>query len=652
MLINALRDERPTHLAVAFDVCRQTFRSERVPGVQGQPLGDARRVQGAGQRSSRRCSRRCAIPVVTAEGFEADDVIATLTEQAEREGYDVAIITGDRDAFQLVSDHVTVLYPRRGVSDLAVIDPGRGRGALRAHPGAVPRLRGAARRPERQPARASPASGRRPRRSGSASSARSARSSTGSTRSRARPATRCARTWLRCCATAGSPSWSATCRCRSRRPTSRCAPGTATRCTSVFDTLQFRVLRDRLYQTLEAAEPEADEGFEVDVDACSRPARWRPWLAAHAGDGARAGVARRRAPGAAAPATSTGARRWRRPTAPAAWLDPAALTPDDDAALAGVARRRPTQPKALHDAKGPLLALGARGWTAGRRHRRHRAVRLPRAAGAAHRSTWPTCRCGSCTASCARRPTTTASCPSTAATRPTAARGAGGAGRAPCVDLADVLDAELEAKGADAAAARRRAAAGRRARRHGAHRHRRRRRRTWPTCRAEFAGEVKDAAQEALRGRRARVQPRARPSSCRRSCSTSSACRRPSGSRPATPPTPTRCRRCTRRPSTRCWRTCCATATSSKLLVTVEGLQKSVADDGRIHTTFNQTVAATGRLSSHRPQPAEHPDPHRGGPARSGEAFVVGPRLRVAADRRLQPGRDADHGAPVRGRRR
>ena len=53
----------------------------------------------------------------------------------------------------------------------------------------------------------------------------------------------------------------------------------------------------------------------------------------------------------------------------------------------------------------------------------------------------------------------------------------------------------------------------------------------------------------------------------------------------------------------------------AKLKSTVDGLLKSVSDDGRIHTTFNQTVAATGRLSSHRPQPAEHPDPHRGGPA-------------------------------------
>ena len=52
----------------------------------------------------------------------------------------------------------------------------------------------------------------------------------------------------------------------------------------------------------------------------------------------------------------------------------------------------------------------------------------------------------------------------------------------------------------------------------------------------------------------------------------------------------------------------------TRLRQTVEGLLKTVADDGRIHTTFNQLIAATGRLSIDRPQPAEHPDPHRGGP--------------------------------------
>ena len=89
---------------------------------------------------------------------------------------------------------------------------------------------------------------------------------------------------------------------------------------------------------------------------------------------------------------------------------------------------------------------------------------------------------------------------------------------------------------------------------------------------------------------------------------------------------------------------------AARLRVTVEGLIKSVAADGRIHTTYNQTIAATGPAVVHRPQPAEHPDPHRGGPPHPrGVRRRRG--LRVADVGRLQPDRDADHGPPVRRRR-
>ncbi|MHB1800931.1 MAG: DNA polymerase I [Actinomycetes bacterium] len=122
MLINLLRDETPTHLAVAFDVSRQTFRSvefaaykaHRVasPEAFGPQVGLIKEVLAA-----------LAVPVVQADGFEADDVLATLATRAEAAGYDVAICTGDRDAYQLVDEHITVLYPRKGVSDLARMTP-------------------------------------------------------------------------------------------------------------------------------------------------------------------------------------------------------------------------------------------------------------------------------------------------------------------------------------------------------------------------------------------------------------------------------------------------------------------------------------------------------------------------------------------------
>ena len=89
---------------------------------------------------------------------------------------------------------------------------------------------------------------------------------------------------------------------------------------------------------------------------------------------------------------------------------------------------------------------------------------------------------------------------------------------------------------------------------------------------------------------------------------------------------------------------------ATRLKVTVEGLLKSIADDGRIHTTYSQTIAATGRLSSTEPNLQNVPIRTAAG-RRIRDTFVVGAGLRRADDGRLQPDRDADHGAPV-GRRR
>ena len=122
MLINALRDEKPTHLAVAFDVGRQTFRSTEFPEYKATRSATPDAFKGQ-VSLIQEVLAALAVPVVTAEGFEADDVIATLTDQAEKAGMAVSIITGDRDAFQLVSDAVTVLYPVRGVSELSRMTP-------------------------------------------------------------------------------------------------------------------------------------------------------------------------------------------------------------------------------------------------------------------------------------------------------------------------------------------------------------------------------------------------------------------------------------------------------------------------------------------------------------------------------------------------
>ncbi len=122
MLINVLRDERPTHIAAAFDVSRHTFRTEAFPEYKANRATSP--AEFAGQVDLiREVLAALMIPVISVEGFEADDVIATLVRRTEPLDMSVDVVTGDRDAFQLVSDRVTVLYPKKGVSDLARMTP-------------------------------------------------------------------------------------------------------------------------------------------------------------------------------------------------------------------------------------------------------------------------------------------------------------------------------------------------------------------------------------------------------------------------------------------------------------------------------------------------------------------------------------------------
>ncbi|GAA4121478.1 DNA polymerase I [Knoellia locipacati] len=122
MLINVLRDEAPTHVAVAFDVSRQTFRSEEYSDYKATRSATPSEFQGQ-VALVREVLDALRIKHVQLDGFEADDVIATLTTMAEAEGMEVVICTGDRDAFQLVTDKVSLIYPVRGVSDVWRMDP-------------------------------------------------------------------------------------------------------------------------------------------------------------------------------------------------------------------------------------------------------------------------------------------------------------------------------------------------------------------------------------------------------------------------------------------------------------------------------------------------------------------------------------------------
>ncbi len=122
MLANLLRDEKPTHLAVAFDVGRVTFRTERYGDYKATRAETPEPFRGQVE-VIRRLLGTMNVPVLSRPGFEADDVLATLVTQARAAGMDVFVVTGDRDAFQLVDDHVTVLYPIRGVSEMSRMTP-------------------------------------------------------------------------------------------------------------------------------------------------------------------------------------------------------------------------------------------------------------------------------------------------------------------------------------------------------------------------------------------------------------------------------------------------------------------------------------------------------------------------------------------------
>ncbi|MBW5485345.1 DNA polymerase I [Streptomyces bambusae] len=122
MLANTLRDEAPTHFAVAFDVSRKTWRATEFPEYKANRSKTPDEFKGQVELIGELLDAM-SVPRFAVDGFEADDVIATLATQAEEAGFDVLIVTGDRDSFQLVSERTTVLYPTKGVSELTRFTP-------------------------------------------------------------------------------------------------------------------------------------------------------------------------------------------------------------------------------------------------------------------------------------------------------------------------------------------------------------------------------------------------------------------------------------------------------------------------------------------------------------------------------------------------
>jgi DNA polymerase I len=357
MLINLLRDEAPTHIAAAFDVSRQTFRSERYPEYKANRSATPDEFHGQID-ITKEVLGALGITVLSEPGFEADDLIATLATQAENQGYRVLVVSGDRDSLQLVSDDVTVLYPRKGVSELTRFTPD----AVVEKYGLTPKQY-----PDFAALRGDPSDnlpgipgvGEKTASKWIAEygSLQTLVDNVDSVRGKVGDALRAnlagvvrnreLTDLVKDVPLAQTPD------------TLRLQPWDRDQIHRLFDDLEFRVLRDRLFETLVAVEPEVDEGFDVRGGALE-PGTVGQWLAEHAGDGRRAGlaVAGTHLPyGGDATALAIAAA-----DGEGGYVDTATLTPDDDAALAAWLAD-PAKPKALHEAKLAMHDLAGRGWT-------------------------------------------------------------------------------------------------------------------------------------------------------------------------------------------------------------------------------------------------------------------------------------------------
>ena len=356
MLINLLRDEKPTHIAAAFDVSRQTFRKEKYPEYKEGRSATPDEFRGQID-ITKEVLAALGITVLAEPGFEADDIIATLATQAENEGYRVLAVTGDRDALQLVSDDVTVLYPVKGVSELTRYTPE----AVAAKYGLTP-----AQYPDFAALRGDPSDnlpgipgvGEKTATKWIAEygSLQTLVDKVDEVRGKVGDALRANLSHVilnrdltelvKDVPLAQTPD------------TLRMQPWDRDQIHRLFDDLEFRVLRDRLFETLASADPEVDQGFDVRGGALES-GELAGWLSEH-GDGNRFGMAvvgTHLAFDADATAVAIVAA-----DGDGRFFDTSMLSADDEAALA-TWLADPDQPKALHEAKWAMHDLEGRGWT-------------------------------------------------------------------------------------------------------------------------------------------------------------------------------------------------------------------------------------------------------------------------------------------------
>ena len=118
MMLNILQAEQPTHMAVAFDLSRSSFRTDEYPAYKGTRGETPPEFNGQTELLTEALAAM-NIVTITKVNYEADDVIATLSKMGDDAGYEVLIVSGDRDTFQLISENTTILYPVKGVMNLA-----------------------------------------------------------------------------------------------------------------------------------------------------------------------------------------------------------------------------------------------------------------------------------------------------------------------------------------------------------------------------------------------------------------------------------------------------------------------------------------------------------------------------------------------------
>lgn len=642
MLANTLRDEAPTHFAVAFDVSRKTWRSQEFPEYKANrsktPDEFKGQVELIGELLDAMHADRFAV-----DGFEADDVIATLATQAEAAGFEVLIVTGDRDSFQLITDNITVLYPTKGVSELTRFTPAKVEEKYGLTPQQYPDFAALRGDPSDNlpgiPGVGEKTAAKWINQFGSfAELVERAEEVKGKAGQNFRDHLDAVRLNRRLTEMVRDVELPKTPEDLERAPYDRTAV------TGVLDVLEIRnpSLRERLLAVDPgAAEDEAPApaaGIELD-GAVLGAGELAPWLAGHGGQPLGVATVDTWALGSGAVtevalAAADGA---------AAWFDPAAIDEGDEQAFAAWIAD-PDRPKVMHNAKSAMRVFPEHGWQVegvtmdtalaaylvkpGRRSFALDALAVEYLG----RELAPAAASDGQLAFGADDQAEAESLMAQA--RAVLDLGDAFTTRLAEVGAADLLHGMELPTSALLARLERHGIAADRAHLEG--------------MEQQFAGAVQQAVKEAHAavgrefnlGSPKQLQevlfgelglPKTKKTKTGYTTDADALAWLAAQTEHELPVIMLRHRE------------------QAKLRVTVEGLVKTIAADGRIHTTFNQTVAATVEALLHRPQPAEHPGPYGRGPGHP-------PRLRRrrglrdADDRRLQPDRAAGDGASLRGR--